>query len=382
MIRKRAFYRCPAQLLVIGLVLIGTEAAQAQQRAKNVILFLADAGGIPTLNAASALGYGAPQKLYVQSWPNMGLSDTSTASEWVTDSAAGMTAIVTGQKTNNGVLSQMSDSVRGKKDGTPVKTILEYAEEHGLSTGVLTNVNIADATPAACYAHVNDRSKFGDIFSQIFQPRFGDGVDVVMGVGRKQIFASAQTVGKNLENLAKERDRPIYASLAEIPAGTPRPIAVLDEPIDLPAAARTAIRTLSANPEGYFLMIEWDSHTDDPERGLNNLVGFDKLIREIAHTVDLSETLLLFTADHSFDLRMHGGLKSDAVLKGFDDWQKQTHARGETIKLPVIRVDDGHTGEEVLATAQGPGAEQVHGFFPNTKLFQVMMRAYGWTESH
>jgi alkaline phosphatase len=351
--------------------------AQAPKQAKNVILFLADAGGIPTLNAASALGYGAPQKLYVQSWPHMGLSDTSTASEWVTDSAAGMTAIVTGQKTHNGVLSQMPDAQRGRKDGTPIKTILEYAEEKGLSTGVLTNVNIADATPAACYSHVNDRGKFGEIFAQIFEPRFGDGVDVVMGIGRSQIFQNAKAQGKDLDALASGKGRSIRSSLADLPASEKRPIVVLDAAIDLPLAARTAIRTLSSNPKGYFLMIEWDGHTDNPERGLNNVVAFDKLIREIAGTVDLQNTLLVFTADHSFDLRMHGGLRTDAVLKGFPEWQ-QTHKGEETINLPVLRVNDSHTGEEVLATAQGPGSERLNGFFPNTKLFEIMMDAYGW----
>ncbi len=354
-------------------------AAQTPNHAKNVILFIADAGGIPTLNAASALGYGAPQKLFVQSWNHIGLSDTSTASEWVTDSAAGMSAIVTGQKTHNGVLSQLPDADRGKRDGTPAKTILEYAEEKGLSTGVLTNVNIADATPAACYSHVNDRGKLGEIFSQIFQPRFGDGVDVVMGVGRTQIYANAKANGIDLDNLAKGKERSIFASLADVPKAAPHPIVVLERDIDLPEASRTAIRTLSTNPKGYFLMIEWDAHTDNPEKGLNNIVKFDKLIREIANTVDLKETLLLFTADHSFDLRMHGGLKSDAVLKGFSEWQ-QHHTSKEPIDLPVLRVNDSHTGEEVLVTAQGPGSERVNGFFPNTKLFQFMMNAFGWTE--
>ena len=368
--------------LLLGLVCCSLVLhAQTPAHAKNVILFLADAAGIPTLNAASALGYGAPQKLYVQSWPNIGLSDTSTASEWVTDSAAGMTAIVTGQKTHNGVLSQMPDSVRGSKDGTPVKTILEYAEEHGLATGVLTNVNIADATPAACYSHVNDRGKFADIFSQIFAPRFGDGVDVVMGVGRKQIWANAEKAGKDLDATARDHQRAIYGALDAVPVSERRPIVVADEDIDLPAAARLALKTLRTNSNGYFLMIEWDAHTDDPQRGLRNVVSFDQLIREIAGTVDLRDTLLLFTADHSFDLRMHGGQRNDNVLTGYEDWKSQPHARGDTINLPVLRVNDSHTGEEVLAAAQGPGAAEVHGFFPNTHVFQVMMNAYGWLPS-
>ena len=69
------------------------------KHAKIVIVLLQVAGGIATLNGASIYGYNAPLKLFVQSWPQIGLSNTSPASAWVTDSAAGMTAIVTGQKT-------------------------------------------------------------------------------------------------------------------------------------------------------------------------------------------------------------------------------------------------------------------------------------------
>jgi alkaline phosphatase len=81
-------------------------AAQAAPRtAKNVILFIGDAGGIPTLHAASVYKYDHPQKLCIQTMPHLALMDTSAADVWVTDSAAGMSAIVTGQKTLNGVIS-------------------------------------------------------------------------------------------------------------------------------------------------------------------------------------------------------------------------------------------------------------------------------------
>ncbi|RPI54118.1 MAG: alkaline phosphatase, partial [Acidobacteria bacterium] len=101
----------------------------AQRPARNVILFLADGTGISTVHAASIHGHGAAQKLYIQHMPHLGFSETSSASTWVTDSAAGMTAIVTGEKTHNGVISQGPDAVRGKQDGRPLKSILEYAEE-------------------------------------------------------------------------------------------------------------------------------------------------------------------------------------------------------------------------------------------------------------
>ncbi len=182
--------------ILIALVLLPA-ALSAQSRARNVILFLADAGGTSTLAAASLHGHGAPRQLFVQSMPHIGLSDTSSAAHIVTDSAAGMTAIVTGHKTMNGVVSLSASTVRGKQDGGRLKTILEYAEEHGLSTGVISNDSLTGATPAATYAHVNDRGQTAAIFTQVFTPQFGDGVDVMIGGGRPAIVKA----------LAADRDR-------------------------------------------------------------------------------------------------------------------------------------------------------------------------------
>src|SRR5687767_5847227 len=176
-------------------------ALAAQPSAKNVILFLADAGGLSTITAASLHGYGAPRRLYVQRMPHIGLSDTTTVSQLVSDSAAGMTAIVTGQKTLNGVISQSATAVRKKSDGEPLKTILEYAEERGLSTGVITNDAVTGATPAAAYAKANDRASMAVIFQQVFTPRHGDGVDVMIGAGRPAIAKSLAATGVELDAL-------------------------------------------------------------------------------------------------------------------------------------------------------------------------------------
>src|SRR5688572_24026776 len=71
--------------VLLALLLVPV-ALSAQPRAKNVILFLADAGGLSTISAASLHGYGAPRRLYVQRMAHIGLSDTTTASQLVTDS--------------------------------------------------------------------------------------------------------------------------------------------------------------------------------------------------------------------------------------------------------------------------------------------------------
>ncbi|NWF82339.1 MAG: alkaline phosphatase [Bryobacteraceae bacterium] len=363
----------------VVVALLSAPASAAGNRAKNVIIFLADAAGLSTLNAASIHGHGDAQKLFVQSWPHVALSDTSTAGNWVSDSAAGMTAIVTGVKTQNGVISMGPDTERGKKDGAVLKTLLEYAEEKGLSTGVLSNVNIADATPAACYAHANDRRKFGEIFLQVFNPRFGDGVDVVIGAGRPAIYKAMKELNQDLDAVAAAKQRPVRTSLDEVPAEDLRPVVVTEKEPDVPAAARMALNRLARNRKGYFLMIEWDAHTDDPQKGLDNLVAFDKLIREIASKVNPRETLLLFAADHSFGMYVRGGKKGDPLLRGLDEWkQKYPGEKPRTIELPNINVLRSHTAEEIVVAATGPGAERVQGFMPNTRIFDIVMAAYGW----
>ena len=365
--------------LVVVLLLLMPAVLAADRRAKNVILFLADAGGIPTIHAASLHGYGAPRKLFLQRMPHIALSDTSSASRFVTDSAAGMTAIVTGQKTNNNVVAQTAAAERGVRDGEPLKTILEYGEERGLSTGIITNDALSGATPAALYAKANDRAMTAVIFQQAFTPRFGDGVDVMIGGGRGAITKAFAATGANLDEFAHQRGRKLLASLADIPPDAARAIVLLDSgEFELSEAIQIAMRMLSKNRKGYFLMVEWDTHTDSLRRGLNRMVALDRAIERTAQSAG-NDTLLLFTADHSFDIRVRGGQRGQPLLDGFEEADAlRIQEKRRDIRIPAVRMDNGHTGEEVLVAAQGPGADRVRGYLDNTELFGVMMDAFGW----
>jgi alkaline phosphatase len=139
-----------------------------------------------------------------------------------------------------------------------------------------------------------------------------------------------------------------------------------DGNFDLLAATQIAVRILSQNKRGYFLMVESDLHADDVALGLRRTAELDGIIERTARTVDAKKTLIIFTADHSYDLRVRAGKKGESLL-----------AHPEAPK-PALRRDKGHAGEEVVVTAMGPGSERVRGFFPNTHLFQVMMAAFGW----
>jgi alkaline phosphatase len=349
--------------------------------AKNVILFLADAGGLPTLHAASLIASGGPRGLFVQSLPYIALVDTSAADGWVTDSAAGMTAIVAGRKTNNGVIGQGPDAVRKERDGTPLKSILEYAEARGLSTGIVTDDSVAGATPAALYARVNDRGNTAEIIRQAFAPRFGNGVDVLIGPGRTDITEALADRGGNLTALVRDAGRQLLDDVTQVPAGATRAIVIHDSwEFDLAAAVRTARRVLARNPRGYFLMVECDVHTDRVRRGLDRMVAFDRIIRETAGDAG-ADTLVLFTADHSFALRVHDGGNGANLLEGLDGVPAAANDNSvDELRLPNLSMDGTHTGEPVMAAAQGPGAARVRGYLSNTDLFRIMLRAYGWAE--
>ncbi len=359
---------------ILCLLWVGVSLASAREpRARNVILFLGDAGGLPTLNAASLYGYNRPQALFIQQMPQIALSDTSCLNRWVTDSAAGMTAIVTGQKIYERQLSALpeGDTLR------PLKTILEYAEERGLSTGVITNMPFWDATPAACYAHTAERSMIGEIFRQLLHPRFGDGPEVIIGADWKRIIKEAGKLGIDAAQGLASSKYHYYERPDAIPAGATRAASIYDgDDFEPQPVLDNVLHILGRNRRGFFLMVEWDMHTANLEKGLKRALVMDDLIRHVAGRVPL-DTLIVFAADHSFDLRLIGGNREKPVTE-----QLLVAPQGQKpLSPPVFRVNDSHSGEEILVAAQGPGAARLHGFIPNTGIFHVMMDAYGWKES-
>ena len=163
------------------------------------------------------------------------------------------------------------------------------------------------------------------------------------------------------------------------PQSTKRVVALLDgEDFDLAEAVNRAVQILSKNKKGFFLMVESNNHSKSPRKDLDRVVKFDTIIKSVADA-RRKDSLLLFTADHSFDLRLRGGTFGPQLLEGLE--QAEAEAPKGPVRITSLRMDNGHTGEEVLAAAQGPGAERIHGFMANTDLFRVMMAAYGWEAS-
>ena len=183
-------------------------------------------------------------------------------------------------------------------------------------------------------------------------------------------------VNTDMESFAVQKGRPLLSDLTQIPRNAARAIVIHDSAdFDMAAAVEAATRILSRNRKGYFLMVECDVHTDNIRRGLDRLVAFDRLIERTAQATR-RDTMVLFTADHSFDLRLRGGQLRQPLLDGLE--AAEAAAPKGPIRIPSLRMDSGHTGEAVLVAAQGPGAQRVRGYMANTDLFGVMMDAYGW----
>jgi alkaline phosphatase len=141
------------------------------------------------------------------------------------------------------------------------------------------------------------------------------------------------------------------------------------------AARQKAIDVLSRNPKGFFLMVESDLHTEKLVHGLKHALEADRAIRSTAARMK-DDTLILFTADHSYDFRVHGGRRGEPLVDAATKAEFGDDL--DSIRLGNVRREDDHTGEEVLVAAQGPGAERVRGFMSNTDIFHIMMAAFGW----
>lgn len=191
-------------------------------KAKNVILFVGDGMGISTLTAARILEgqlkgmMGEENNLSFELMPYTGLSKTYNVDAQTPDSAGTMTAMMTGVKSDAGVIGVDEDVERGKCSttfGNELVSALDLAEIAGKSTGVVTTARITHATPAATYAKSVERNweddgdmpasakaeGCEDIASQLvnyednlkkrYQTAYRvNGIDVVMGGGRRSFL--------------------------------------------------------------------------------------------------------------------------------------------------------------------------------------------------
>ena len=194
-----------------GFIEAGKRLSPGNARAKNVILFVGDGMGISTVTAARILEgqlagrTGEENRLSFEDMPYAALSKTYSWDQQTSDSAPTMTAMATGHKAREGMLSVDHLTPRGECSASvnrdhALKTILEYAAESGKSTGIVTTARLTHATPAALYAHIAYR----DWEADSNQPELSHGVPCRGAEGSvkdiaRQLIEVSPTVRRSLK---------------------------------------------------------------------------------------------------------------------------------------------------------------------------------------
>ncbi|MEO5978845.1 MAG: alkaline phosphatase [Chryseolinea sp.] len=333
-----------------------------QPAVRNVILMIGDGMGPAQVYAGLTANKGS---LNLERCTAVGFHKNQASDEYITDSAAGATALACGEKSYNGAISV--DPINKK----PMTTILEIAENHGLATGLVATCSITHATPACFIAHQPSRSLDENIAHDFLKTD----IDVFIGGGRK--FFTQRADGKNLVDSLKQRGYQIANNIAEVKSAKSGKLAAFlaDEQQkkfsdgrgdELVQSTEVALKLLAQNKKGMFMMIEgsqidWGGHANDTQYIINEMVDFDHAIGKVLDfAAKDGHTLVVITADHEtggFSI-VNGDMKAGTVEGKF--------------------TTGDHTGVMIPVYAFGPGSEKFSGIYQNTAIFDKMLEAYGF----
>lgn len=467
----------PLPLILLGLLVACQPGSDATpEPARNVILFIGDGMGVATVTAARIFDGqsrgldGEENVLPFETFPNVALVKTYNTNQQVPDSAGTITAMLTGSKTRAGLINVGPEALRRSCDGSlahPLTPLPEIAQQHGKSIGVVTTTRLTHATPAGVYATTAERDweddrhiapadrdrGCRDIAWQLV--RAVPGPDVAMGGGSRHFFGTDRR-GKRLTHdddlvsrwLAASDARAYVSSADQLDDLRPGQQVlglfaashlayVADRGADstepsLTQMATTAVRLLDANADGYFLLVEGGRidhahHDGKPGYALLETQEFANAVAAVLAMVDLEETLVLVTADHSHVFTMGGyatrgnpilGLVVKNDLQGEPAKAPDLAADGEPYttlayangpgavrELPrpapdtgihavaqslvpmsgididgAIDEDETHGGEDVALYGIGPGSQAVRGVIEQNRIFDIMLDAYGWED--
>nr|AAF36717.1 intestinal alkaline phosphatase-I [Rattus norvegicus] len=330
-----------------------------QTSAKNLILFLGDGMGVPTVTATRILkgqlgGHLGPETpLAMDHFPFTALSKTYNVDRQVPDSAGTATAYLCGVKANYktiGVSAAARFNQCNSTFGNEVFSVMHRAKKAGKSVGVVTTTRVQHASPAGTYAHTVNRDWYSDadMPSSALQEGCKDiatqlisnmDIDVILGGGRKSMFpkgtpdpeypgdsdqSGVRLDSRNLveEWLAKYQGTRYVWNREQLMRASQDPAVTrlmgLFEPTEMkydvnrnasadPSLAEmteVAVRLLSRNPQGFYLFVEGGRidqghHAGTAYLALTEAAMFDSAIEKASQLTNEKDTLTLITADHS-----------------------------------------------------------------------------------
>ncbi len=326
---------------------------------KNVIFLIGDGMGLGQTSLARLTVLGPDGKLTMERLPVIGLVRTHSANKLVTDSAASGTAMSTGHKTNNGIISMTPDNI-------PLETIFKAANRTGMRTGLVATSTITHATPAVFASHVTSRNNQAAIAEQLIDNK----VNIILGGGRQYFLPATHPDSKRedgkdvlkraIENgytYIKTKDELLQATgpylLGLFQTGPMKTVA--PEP-SLSDMTKKAIDLLNKEKAGFILMVEgsqidWACHANDPNRSIRQTLLFDQAVKTaMDFAVNDQKTIVIVTADHET-----GGL---TVSNG--------DLSGKNLKLTWSSKQ--HSAMPVPLYAFGPKSEIFSGVYDNTEI--------------
>ena len=376
-------------IMVIVLILLG-QTSHAE--VKNVILMIGDGMGFEHVKAASFYAYGKEKKLSFEKYYR-GEVTTHSANSYrqdyhATDSGASATAMATGEKVDNTVISERSRQ--------PLKTILEYLQEKGKATGLVTTVPITHSTPAGFGAHSRNKESYSNIADDymtqtrpnlLFGAYFKNGRGMtaekakqggyVVATTRQELLDMVSPIDENstevfyLAGLFCPEEMPYeydyYYKKIPIPLDETETVPDYDTIPHLSEMTSAALKVLDNDSDGFFLMVESGkidkaAHDNIIERNIYETLEFDRAFRAVMKWAkDRDDTVIIVTADHEC-----GGLK---VVKNRGWGSMPDVFWGSGFK----GVSD-HTGVNVPIYAIGEGAREFVGVIDNTDIFKIIMK--------
>lgn len=310
------------RLLSLFMTAVFAVAVMAQGKVKYVFYFIGDGMGVNQVNVtetylAALKGQIGFEPILMSSFPVVGLVNTYSGTNGVTDSAAGGTALATGSKTKNGALGLTTDLQ------TEVNSVAAWAKEAGAAVGVSTSVAIDHATPAAFYAHVPKRQMYYEIGKQLVasgydyfggsdfhaageKPEEGslyeqaEKAGYTIAKGYKDYMKKARTAGKMILLQSDEANRKLDHD--HIPYAVDR----CKGDLTLEEITRAGISFLTKQQkDGFFLMVEggmidYACHRNDIGTAINEVLDMDRAVKVAYefYSQHPDETVIIVTADH------------------------------------------------------------------------------------
>lgn len=317
-------------------------------RIRNVIFLIGDGMGLSQITAAAYANCG----LTLMNFNYIGLQRNNALGAFTTDSAAGGSALATGERHANRHISMT-------EQGEAVPSLSDWFRGKGLPVGVVTLGNAVDATPTAFYGHSVERDNADELTRCLLDTP----VDLLCGSGIRQFTERGDGIDL-IGELSKSYR--FVRSIDEINAAEGR-VVCIDERMDeaaeesnlglLAEATRAAIDKLQERGDkGFFLMVEgakidYAGHSRCLPGSVIEMLSFDLAVAEALKFADENgQTLVVVTADHET-----GGL----VLLDGDE---------QSGRIMGVYTTDDHTPAMLPVFAYGPGADRFCGTYLNTEI--------------